>query len=172
MKQRDLINVIKLRVSVGYLGEAHQHSWWTCLFFSDISADFLDPVFSKTAFLARYYGVKEAATIIHDEHIGIGKNVYHLFRLPESLERGMHELLGDDEVKKAVQTVTQSGETANEFLESFALKTKEEDIGPIRIGSPEDIDKPKIWQIAAYHYNRAFQSGIKTYPYLQKIHEQ
>tara|TARA_B100000686_G_scaffold343118_1_gene423375 strand:- start:618 stop:986 length:369 start_codon:yes stop_codon:yes gene_type:complete len=90
-----LSQIGRLRVIVGYLGEKDQHNWWGCSFFSAISSSFLDPVFPRTAFLARCHGVKAKATRLHDERIGVGK-VYHLFRLPEHTEQKLHEHFLDE----------------------------------------------------------------------------
>jgi len=83
MNNKVLQDVFTLRMCIGFLGESDQYSWWPSSFLSPTSSAFLSPVFSKTSFTAQYYGVREAATIVHDEHIGIGKGVFHLFRLPE-----------------------------------------------------------------------------------------
>jgi hypothetical protein len=48
--------------------------------------------FIKNAFVAQYHGVQEAASRVHDEHIGIGR-VYHLFRLPEHVEQALFNSL-------------------------------------------------------------------------------
>lgn len=89
-----LQGIVRLRMVVGHLGEKGQHEWWSSAFFSTTASAFLDPVFGKTAILAQYHGVCEAVRRVHDEHIGVGR-VFHLFRLPESLEQQLFELLRD-----------------------------------------------------------------------------
>lgn len=64
-----LREIARLRLTVGYLGEKGQHNWWSSEFFSATAPVFLNPVFSKTAVLAQYHGVKEAARRVHDAHI-------------------------------------------------------------------------------------------------------
>ena len=67
------MQLARLRLLVGYLGEQHQYHWWPSAFFTPSSMAFLAPMFGKTAFIAQYQGVKAAASRIHDEHIGLGK---------------------------------------------------------------------------------------------------
>src|SRR5712691_11258595 len=88
------MQLARLRLLVGYLGEQRQCNWWPSVFFTPNSLAFLTPIFSKTAFMAQYQGVKAAASRVHDEHIGLGK-VYHLFRLPERLEQALYHYLQD-----------------------------------------------------------------------------
>jgi hypothetical protein len=86
MKKSGEPSAIELRLVVGYLGEQAQFTWWPSKFFAPESGQFLDHIFSKTADLAHYNGVTEAARIAHVEHIGIGR-VFHAFRLPEVMEQ-------------------------------------------------------------------------------------
>ena len=62
-----LQTIARLRMIVGFLGEKGQHNWWSSEFFSATAPAFLNPVFGKTATLAQYHGVKEAARRVHDE---------------------------------------------------------------------------------------------------------
>jgi len=49
-------------------------------------------MFSRTARLAQYNGVREAARQLHDKYSGIG-NVIHVFRLPEEVEQDLQQLI-------------------------------------------------------------------------------
>lgn len=69
--------VFDLRLTVGYLGESGQNGWWDSAFLSPASKSFLAPVFSKTTLLSQYHGVCQAASLVHDEFIGLGIH-YHL----------------------------------------------------------------------------------------------
>ena len=94
MNASTLAQIVRLRLLVGFLGERSQFNWWPSAFFISSSSAFLSPIFTKTAFTAQYHGVKEAASRVHDEHIGVGK-VYHLFRLPETVEQTLFGHLQD-----------------------------------------------------------------------------
>ena len=85
-----IIRLVSLRLAVGLLGERDNAGWWTSGFFTPTSTAFLAPVFGVNTFQARYQGVLEAAKRSHDERIGVG-HVFHLFRLPESLEQRLFE---------------------------------------------------------------------------------
>lgn len=162
-----LINLIKLRVSVGLLGEDNQFGWWKSAFFHSSSSTFLTPIFGKTSFMAKYYGVKEAASIVHDNVIGIGKGVYHLFRLPEMLERQFHKLLEKKEIVAEVESIVTSKESALEFLQKFAVNDVN-GLGPVRIGANTEIDQLSKWKQIAGCYLKAFHDSTKILPYFSE----
>ena len=58
----ELVQIARLRIIVGYLGEKDQFNWWATSFISSVGAKFLSPVFSKTVLHAQYHGVTEAAS--------------------------------------------------------------------------------------------------------------
>jgi hypothetical protein len=156
---------LRLRVIVGYLGEKAQFDWWPSGFLTPSSAAFLNPVFARTASLAQYHGVKEAARRVHDDHIGIGR-VFHLFRLPETLEQSLFEVLQDP----AAATVTHLGlgsqATALEALQSFFKTPASVREGPVQIGTVADLDGDAWLGAAAHCYHAAFTKGMRSYPYL------
>ncbi len=168
MTSKNLTNLIKLRVAVGYLGEREQNSWWQSAFFSASSTSFLAPVFGKTSLSAQYYGVREAATLIHDEHIGTGAEVFHLFRLPENIEQEMHIKLSDSDLENEIQLITASQESAIAFLTEFKSSSETQAIGPVRLGTADDITKPGLWRKTAGYYIHAIQNNEKTFPYVAK----
>jgi hypothetical protein len=157
--------ILRLRVIVGYLGEKAQFDWWPSGFFTPSSAAFLNPVFARTAPLAQYHGVKEAARRVHDDHIGIGR-VFHLFRLPETLEQSLFEVLQDP----AAATVTHLGlgsqATALEALQSFFQTPASVREGPVQVGTAADLEGDAWLGAAAHCYHAAFTKGMRSYPYL------
>jgi len=165
MRKRVLQNIFTLRMAIGYLGESEQYSWWSSSFFSPTSAAFLAPVFSKTSFAAQYYGVREAAAAVHDERIGIGKGVFHLFRLPETYEIEIHRLLDSSDAKAAVQEQIKNKEAAVQFLSEFGEDTVEEAVGPFRLGDTKELSTPKTWVAVAGLYVHAFKNGNELFPY-------
>lgn len=165
MKKKVLQDILTLRLCVGYLGEAGQFSWWPSSFFSPTSSAFLSPVFSKTSFTAQYYGVREAATIVHDEHIGIGKGVFHLFRLPETHEIKIHRFLDNPDIKSTVQEIIRNKDSAELFLSEFGKGTVDQVVGPFRLDDTTKILTPKTWEKVAGQYAVAFKNGNKTFPY-------
>ena len=164
-----LINITTIRLCVGFLGEVGLYSWWTSSFFSATSTAFLTPVFSKTGFFAQYYGVKEAATIVHDEHIGVGKSVFHLFRLPEMHEIEMHNLLGNSETVHDIQRVVSNKDTAQQFLQDYAEGSDVKEFGPIRLGDTKKISNRSTWKKISQYYTEAFKKKNKIFPYFSTV---
>ncbi|NQV48955.1 MAG: BrxE family protein [Candidatus Marinimicrobia bacterium] len=89
--------IVETRFLVGFLGEKEQANWWGSSFLSKSSSAFLTPVFPKTTPTAQYHGICQAAKRVHDEHIGLGRN-YHLYRLPDSIERSLANAMNDQDL--------------------------------------------------------------------------
>jgi len=155
----------ELRILVGYLGEKSQYNWWTSSFFGAGSQTFLRPVFARTSLLAQYHGVKEAAAKIHDEYIGVGRGVYHLFRLPEGFEQKLHSLVIDESFYSRITPLLNDKETALSALSQYAATRGTSAEGPIHVGSVEDLERKEVWQTAAGHYRNAFESGKRAFPF-------
>ena len=165
MKREELLDVAKLRILVGYLGEKDQSGWWQSSFFSQSSQAFLVPIFSKTSFLAQYHGVKEAASKIHDDHIGVGKGVYHLFRLPENVEQKLHQMVGEIDLAEQMTHKLVDGPSATAALHAFVASEIDSQEGPIQVGGIKEIEQQKIWGVIAGYYLKAFGEETKVFPY-------
>ncbi len=168
MKRSDLIFLARLRLLVGYLGEQNQFNWWPCSFFSPSSKAFLVPVFGKTSFLAQYYGVKEAAAKAHDNYIGIGRGVFHLFRLSETIEQELHTLLRDSEIFQQATGEISSMTDALHTLELCGATDIGLAVGPVRIGSLDDVERKDIWRVAARLYSQSFETSDKVFPFFSE----
>jgi len=161
----DLIEILaKHRRVVGYLGEKDKFGWWQSSFFTQGSQAFLSPLFWRTQTLAQCNGVTQAAALIHDERIGVG-NVYHLFRLPEDLERGIHQALHDEVFAQAVQKSIASIDTALNGLLQGDDRKEPAGIGPIRAGDIVALREVKSWYRIASFYYWAFEQGQQIFPY-------
>lgn len=165
MAQMDLMDIAKLRFCVGYLGEKDQYAWWQSSFLSSTSSVFLTPMFGKTSIYSQYYGFRDAAARVHDTHIGIGNGVFHLFRLPENIERELHELLGRSENVKIIQEMIQNKTQIEQYFKSYPKNNYSNAVGPVRLGDVADIDKKMIWQMVVHHYLKAFDHKSKVFPY-------
>lgn len=152
---------------IGFLGEKEQHHWWPSSFFSASSSAFLAPVFSRTETLARLTGVSRAASRVHDEYIGVG-TVYHLFRLPESMEQRivayMHK--GQEQI-----SVPAAREEALAWLHEYADETPIATMGPIRVGGIERLQDEEGWKAVAALYLYAFEMNARIYPYFRDAAE-
>lgn len=161
----DIVKLIaELRLFVGFLGEKSQHNWWESNFLGNSSGAFLQHTFPRTTLLSQYHGVNEAALLVHDEYVGVGKN-YHLFRLPVSIERNVanviQELASDE---KAISSL-KSKEAALQRLSELAIKTEAQD-GPVNIGSFEDAKLEHLMHTSAGLYLNAFHQGMVIPPFL------
>ncbi len=160
------LELISLRVSVGYLGEKAQYDWWPTEFFSATSEAFLSPVFSRTRFLARYHGITTAARRLHDERVGVGR-VFHLFRLPAVAEQALHEELLAESIVKSMLANTESKDAALAAIEMLADSSVPTSEGPVQIGETADlVGVDWIAQAAAY-YRDAFKGNNQCFPYLK-----
>jgi len=139
-----VIHLLKLRIAVGLLGEVQSPAWWPSAFFSRTSPAFLKHTFGRTMALVQYHGVCEAATRVHDDHIGIGAEVFHLFRLPERLERDLHELWRDVDMVRDVSEHIHDQPTAQANLRQYAHESDVEG------GDRYESEVLQIWTIRRY----------------------
>jgi len=159
--------ITKLRLCVGYLGDKDQFGWWQSSFFTKGSNAFLSPLFGRTQVLAQCNGVTRAAALIHDESIGVG-HVYHLFRLPEDMEQGIHQALLDDDVEKVVQSIGDP-DAALDYLKRSITEQKPSGEGPVRVGKVSDMQNRDYWKIVAGYYWYAFQENLRIFPYFSNL---
>ena len=148
---------------MGFLGEQEQKGWWSSLWLTGNASAFLAPIYGSRLNAARYHGVVEAAQRIHDERIGIGR-AFHLFRLPEGLERRLHDTVVRDNVCEDLPDITEIS-TAEATLVELAPDTKEVKAGPVKAGEVNDLKGNKWVGTLAAHYRAAFESSNQTFPY-------
>ena len=125
---------------------------------------FLSPIFGGKTRLAQSHGVTEAACRVHDESIGVGR-VFHLFRLPESIEQLMSSAFQEGNVPEEVTRCFDSREAAEEMLASLANGPTAVTPGPARLGDTGIINTPGGMRLVAATYRAAFDADIKCYPY-------
>jgi hypothetical protein len=160
----ELQTIAELRAIVGYLGEKEQHGWWQSSFFTSGSDAFLSPIFGRTQILAQCNGVTQAATLVHDERIGVGY-VYHLFRLPEDMEQGIHQVLHDPDLGRRISSLTANKQAALEGLRIHSVASDCPGIGPIRVGDVAALRDPQAWRMVAGFYLFSFENGLQIFPY-------
>lgn len=167
MKKNTFNLIAELRLVVGYLGEKNQSNWWGSDFIGLSSEGFLAPVFPRTAMLARYQGVSEAAMLLHDEHIGVGAN-FHLFRLPDAVERAtVKEVLSIDS-KELMNSVLKSNQAALSRLNEIAIAETGKVEGPVVVGNYSDTTLEGMLRQSASYYLRAFEQDYKCFPYMRE----
>jgi hypothetical protein len=154
--------ILTLRVAVGLLGERANLGWWPTSFFEPSSLNFLDPALPRTARLAQYHGVVEAARRTHDEKLNVGS--FHLFRLPEEREKDLHALMlecGQQDLERLPCT----NEEATRFLDEHKSKTSDLSVGPTLIGPIGIIEEPASVSRIIDVYSSAIRRGVWAFPY-------
>jgi hypothetical protein len=164
MNEKLIHQIIGVRLAVGLLGEREQAGWWPSMFLGRHAHAFLSPIFGGKTRMAQYHGVTEAACRVHDESIGVGR-VFHLFRLPESIEQLMFSAFQEGDVPEEVTRCFGSREAAESMLASLANGPTAVRPGPIRLGDAGIINTPGGMRLVAANYRAAFEAGIKCYPY-------
>lgn len=162
------LEIIKLRILVGFLGEKSQFSWWSSNFFSDLSSSFLEPIFPKTSELARIQGVTQAGRLLHDERIGVGR-VFHLFRLPETMEQVLFEKSRDQSLPPSITEAIESRDSAMVELKRQATGGMSFREGPVQIGYVTDLVADDWLGAAAAYYHSAFSKDAQVFPYLVEV---
>ena len=160
--------IVEARFLVGYLGEKEQSNWWGSSFLSKSSSAFLTPVFPKTTPTAQFHGISEAAKRVHDEHIGLGRN-YHLYRLPDSIERSLANTLSDPKFSASLMESISDVNTAVLELSKLCTKSDEMAEGPIAVGDFSDDDLGGLVKKSISYYLTAFQNNLKCFPYMRDL---
>lgn len=158
-----LQTLAKLRLLVGYLGESDQCDWWRTSFLSATGRRYLEFNFPRTVLSAGINSVSHAAKELHDRRIG-RNGVFHLFRLPHSIEQDLHVLLAGD-FKDELEEVIRERDSAVKALAEIAAGEKLQSEGPTRISATGQMaHRPSLRKLAAC-YLWAFESGKQTFPY-------
>jgi hypothetical protein len=151
MQKESFDNLVLMRLVVGYLGEKDQLNWWPSTFLNETTKKMLEFTFPRTTFLAQYEGVSASAAKVHDERIGVGET-FHLFRLPEFLEKSLVNHLQTKSEEVHLKSAIHSKEKALEVLTTLAGRASLVDEGPVNIGGINDND----WKGAITHWFKPF----------------
>ena len=162
--------ILDLRILVLALGEAPHAGWWRSRFLSPVGLSHLSYAYPRSSFGAAVRAATRAAKIVHDNSIGIG-NVYHLFRLPQQVERQLDELLPESEgtlLARFRPMLDQQG-TLLEELDHLGGAPKDDRAqpGPRRMGTIPELQRPEAVQQLAAAYRAAFHGGAKVFPYFE-----
>ena len=116
--------LLTIRVLVAFLGEKDQFGWWRTRFLGIMGDRFLAFTFPRSVFAAGVTAASEAGKAFHDQRIGKG-SVFHLFRLPQTLERRMHYVLLSSETQNLRALI------ARKDTASMAIVAAETDYGEV-----------------------------------------
>jgi len=155
--------IVRLRMSVALLGESDTAPWWSSSFASSASEAFMLPIFGLRTPHARYQGLVEAARLVHDDRIGVGR-VYHLFRLPDHEERRAFEIA---QTNMAVFGDVASPSAALALLADLASGKVQSKEGPTLITSKAAIGSQDWIGEVASLYRLAFAKSVQCFPYFR-----
>lgn len=164
-----ITDLLSLRLLVAALGERLKPAWWRTTFLTETGLRVTGRLFPRTALAAAIKSTSAAAGIDHDRHIGVGGR-YHLFRLPDELERAISEALSQESVRRALAEATSGTEEALiERLEALAAGTKAEPAeGPVRVGPASSLTTGQCVAAMASHYLAALAYGKRRFPYFEE----
>lgn len=158
-----ILQIIKLRLLVGYLGENRQANWWDCGFLDATGRRFLEITFPRTAVQAALRSTSQAARLVHDARIGrVG--MFHLFRLPVEKEDRVEAAIAEAG-NLDVQVLTASREAALDELASMSDRRVSAPTGPVQVGVERNILTPAAISEMAAHYYSGFSDGFQCFPY-------
>lgn len=158
----------RLRALVLALGEIAVPAWWKTEFMNETGLRFLERLYPRTPIRAAVHAASRAACEAHDKAVGrVG--VYHLFRLPESLETEIHSSpsSSDAEFISRFRSFLGRREDLMEMLSTFCSGPPVKGIaaGPKRIGVESDAVQTEALGMAASVYHEAFKRGKPAFPY-------
>ena len=162
------ILAVRLRSLVLALGETADPAWWKSEFMNETGFRFLERLYPRTPLRAAVHAAGRAACDVHDKAVGrVG--VYHLFRLPESLETEIHasSFSEDAEFISRFRSCLGKREDLMETLSTLCSKPPAKDVvaGPKRIGAGSDALRTEALGMAASVYHEAFKLGKPAFPY-------
>jgi hypothetical protein len=161
--QKNLVQLAKLRLLVGYLGEKKQCGWWNTGFLDGTGERFLELLFPRTALLAGPRSASEATRAVHDERI-LRTGTYHLFRLPVEIEDLLEEQVSLEALNEWRFSMSDK-ESALTMLDNLAQFRLDAPEGPVQVGvATKILRKDSISELAA-HYHSAMSRGRTCYPY-------
>jgi hypothetical protein len=161
------ILVFRLKAVVLALGESTTPPWWQTKFMNETGLKYLERLYPRSFFHAAVYAAGRAASEAHERAVGrVG--VYHLFRLPESLEAELVRLplhTYQDFLSELRGALGQS-ERLMEMLASLCGDEKVgSSLGARRVGSDKDLLTRAGLRKAAAIYHAAFRMNQPGFPY-------
>ena len=154
--------LLTIRVLVAFLGENDQFGWWRTRFLGAMGDRFLEFTFPRSIFTAGVMAASEAGKAFHDRRIGKG-GVFHLFRLPQTLERRIHNVLLSSETP-SLRAVIARKDTALDALAGFSKGMRATE-GPICVGDSKLLLSGDAIPTLAALYEDAFNRATRTLPY-------
>jgi len=161
----------RLRAVVLALGESASPAWWKTEFMNETGLRFLERLYPRTTFQAAVHAAGKAAGDAHDRAVGrVG--VYHLFRLPESLETELHRMPPDpaDDFFPSLRNVMGRPEELMKLLAPMCGGERADAApGARKIGTDKDIMTTAGIRKTAAVYHAAFARNKPGFPYFTAV---
>lgn len=154
MDETHLLDILRLRLTIGALGERLSPPWWRTQILTGAGARHATRLFPRTSVRAGLETVTLAAAREHDPHVGPQR--FHLFRLPAAVEARLQDTL-------QTATLAPALEDLEALLKSLPKAAAEE--GPRSLGRVADIPR-QLGRLAAL-YAAAAREGKRVYPYFE-----
>lgn len=159
--------IFQIRAVVLAIGESVSPAWWKTEFMNEAGLRFLERLYPRTAFHAAVHAAGKAAGDFHDRAVGrIG--VYHLFRLPESLETEIYRIpidMADDFFLILRKGMGRPEELIKLLAAMCGGEKADAAPGAKKIGTDKDmVTTAGIKQTAAV-YHAAFAMNKPSFPY-------
>lgn len=159
--------ILRLRALVLALGESTTPAWWNTQCLNEAGLRFLERLYPRTSFHAAIHAAGKAASDAHDRAVGrIG--VYHLFRLPESLEAEIHRAppVADQDFFSVLRAALNRPEPLLELLAPLCGDADADAApGARKIGTDQDLMTPAGFRKTAAVYHQAFLRRQPGFPY-------
>ena len=158
----------RLRALVLALGESASPPWWQTRFMNETGLRFLERLYPRSCFRAAVHAAGRAACDGHDRAVGrVG--VYHLFRLPETLEAELNRLPPDADAAfiAAFRTALGQPDRLLALLAPLCREPESREAAPgaRRIGTDRDLMTAAAFGNTAACYRQAFAQGRPGFPY-------
>jgi len=161
-----LETLLELRVSVGSAAEASTPPWWPTKFCTEQSDSFLRPIFPRSHWAARIHTITKCAARLHDERIGVNQRVFHLFRLPESIELQLASAAALPTAESLLQPLLDNPSKATSFLVRHAVSSSQSEPGPVRVGDIDSLLSGDVVPAIAAAYSRALTNSYQAFPFV------
>ncbi len=161
----DFDALLHLRIIVLALGESTHAGWWKSQFLSPVGQRFLNQLYPRSEFAAAVRSAIRAAKPVHDSSIGLG-GVFHLFRLPQDVERHLSQTLlaKDSNLQTEITPWLAQQDNLLDALNRLGQPPLKRVLnGPQRMGSPRDIRSGTWIESVAAAYCAAFRAGSRVY---------
>lgn len=156
--------VARGRLLVGALGE--RLGWWPSRFTDEAARRSLERLFPRTAQRAALESVAEVARKDHDEKFMLGKDSFHLFRLPSDIEDRVQEWLASPDLE-LLWPPQDVGELLK-LIAELGVEGKPAGSGPLRLGKPSRLRQLVGVREALAVYVQSAAAQARSVPYFSE----